>query len=122
MQFDELVERVQERAGLADRPVAERATIVVVQHLCDHLTGDEAHDLLAQLPAKLRRPLFVGASAQPLSADEFVSRIGQELEVSAEEATTRIRAVLATIREAVSSGEFEDVMMQLEPEYGELLG
>jgi uncharacterized protein (DUF2267 family) len=38
-----------------------------------------------------------------------------------QEAKERVRAVFATIRRAVSWGEFEDVVVQLEPGYADLL-
>ena len=38
-----------------------------------------------------------------------------------EEARKRVRAVFSTLREAVSWGELEDVMAQLEPEYADFL-
>jgi uncharacterized protein (DUF2267 family) len=47
--------------------------------------------------------------------DEFVERVARELELPPDEAKQRVRAVFATIRQAVSWGEFEDVVLQLEP-------
>jgi uncharacterized protein (DUF2267 family) len=41
--------------------------------------------------------------------------------VSADEARQRVRAVFATLREAVSWGELEDVVLKLEPEWADLL-
>jgi uncharacterized protein (DUF2267 family) len=41
--------------------------------------------------------------------------------VPEDEARARIRALLATLREAVTRGELEDVLAQLDPEYADLL-
>jgi uncharacterized protein (DUF2267 family) len=121
VKHDAFVDHAGERAGLSDRTAAERAAVAVLQHLCDRLTGDEANDLLAQLPYELKTAVVVSPSAQPISADEFVARVGGELGISDEESKNRIRAVFATIREAVTPGEFDDVLAQLDPEYAELL-
>jgi uncharacterized protein (DUF2267 family) len=94
---------------------------VVLQELCDRLTGDEAHDLLAQLPARLKTRMIVSPAAQRISADEFVERVAAELELTPDEAKRRVRAVFATLRRAVSLGEFDDVLAQLDPEYADLL-
>jgi uncharacterized protein (DUF2267 family) len=118
--YDEFVSEVARQAGI-ERDEAERTAIEVLQELCDRLTGDEAHDLLAQLPARLKTRVVVSPSAQPITADEFVDRVADELELSGGEARERVRAVFATIRRAVSLGEFDDVLAQLDPEYADLL-
>jgi uncharacterized protein (DUF2267 family) len=119
--YDEFITKVQERAGIDDRREAERLTIEVLQELIDRLTGDEAHDLLSQLSGELHRAVIVSPSPIPITYDEFVDRIAAELEMSRAEARERIRAVFAALREAVSWGEFQDVLEQLDPEYADLL-
>jgi uncharacterized protein (DUF2267 family) len=121
MRFGALVHAVAERANIADRFEAERTAAVVLQVLCDRLTGKEASDLLSQLPSQLRELVAVGPSPLPISAEAFVDRVVRELHVSPEEARTRIRAVFATLREAVTIGELQDVFEQLDPEYADFL-
>jgi uncharacterized protein (DUF2267 family) len=121
VKFDEFVNRVGERAGISDRTEAERTAIAVVQELCDRITGDEAWDLLAQLPAQFKEAVIISPAALPLGAEEFVERAARELEVPPEEARTRVRAVFTTLREAVTWGELADVLAQLDPEYADLL-
>ena len=120
MQYDEFVQGVEQRAGIAEREDAERTSVVVVEELCSRLTNDEARDLLSQLPARLKMPVDV-MSAEPASADAFVDRVAGRLDVPVDEARTRVRAVFATVRRAVSKGQFEDVLSDLEPEYADLL-
>ena len=121
MKFDEFLDRVQERTGLDDRAEVERTVVTVLQALCDRITAKEARDLLAQLPAKLQTSVTVTIAQMPMTRDDFVERIGGELHVSHGEARNRIRAVFATLREAVSWGELEDVILELDPEYADLL-
>ena len=121
MKYDEFVDRVAQRAGISDRAEAERTAVVVLQELCDRITGDEAWDLLAQLPAQLKQAVIISPAALPLPADEFVDRVASALDVPFDEAKERVRAVFATLREAVSWGELEDVLAQLEPDYADLL-
>jgi uncharacterized protein (DUF2267 family) len=73
------------------------------------------------LPYQLKTAVIVSPSAQRMSADEFVARVADDLELSPEEARSRIRAVFGTLREAVTLGEFDDVLAQLDPEYADLL-
>ncbi|MGZ4415469.1 MAG: DUF2267 domain-containing protein [Gaiellaceae bacterium] len=122
MKFEAFIRKVGERAGIRDRFEAERTAVVVLQALCDRLTGKEARDLLAQLPAMFRELVVVSPSPLPITADAFVERVGDELKVTPDEARRRIRAVFAALREAVTRGEFEDVLEQVDPEYADLLG
>jgi uncharacterized protein (DUF2267 family) len=121
VKYDAFVDRVAERAGLTDQDEAERTAVTVLQELCDRITGDEAWDLLAQLPAQLKAAVIISPSALPLAVEEFVERVARELEIAPEEARTRARAVFGTLREAVTWGELEDVLAQLDPEYADLL-
>jgi uncharacterized protein (DUF2267 family) len=54
--------------------------------------------------------------------DEFVRRIAERGDVDPDEARTGAAAVLTTVREAVTPGEFDDVLSQLPQEYRELVG
>jgi uncharacterized protein (DUF2267 family) len=121
MGYDEIIERVQERAGIPDRYEAEGTTIEVLQELCDRLSGKEASDLLAQLPGELQRAVIISPSPLPIDHAEFVANIARELSVSEDEALKRIRSVVSTLREAVSWGEFQDVLEELDPQYADFV-
>lgn len=121
MKFAEFMGKVGERAGISDRFEAERTAAVVLQALCDRLSGKEANDLLAQLPSLFRDLVVVSPSPLPISVDEFVARVADELDVEPDEARRRIRATFATLREAVTVGELQDVFEELDPEYADLL-
>jgi uncharacterized protein (DUF2267 family) len=56
-----------------------------------------------------------------MTLDELVERVARELAVTPEESRVRVRAVFATLREAVTVGELRDVMQELDPEYADLL-
>jgi uncharacterized protein (DUF2267 family) len=121
MKYHEFLKAVEERTGIVDRQEAERTAIAVLQALSDRLTGGEADDLLAQLPEPLKSTIRVTEKADPMKPDEFVDRIARELKVPEEEARDRVRGVFGALREAVTPGEFEDVLSQLDREYAELL-
>jgi uncharacterized protein (DUF2267 family) len=120
MKYEEFVQALGERAGL-ETEEAERTAVAVLQALCDRLTGEEAWDLLAQLPAGLKTAVTITKAPLPMTRDEFVDRVAGELGVSHEEARNRVRAVFSVLRQAVSWGELEDVILQLDPEYADLL-
>jgi uncharacterized protein (DUF2267 family) len=121
MKHDEFVTAVEERAAVGSPEEAERTAVVVLQALVDRLPGGEAFDLLAQLPARLKTAVTVTQAPMRMTGEEFVDRIANELGLLEEEARERVRAVFTTIREAVTHGEFRDVLAQLDPEYADLL-
>jgi uncharacterized protein (DUF2267 family) len=120
MTLDGIVPHVAGRTGLSPQN-AERTTAIIVQALCDRLTPEDASDLLAQLPAPLKHGIELTQAPVPVARDDFVARIARELAVNPEEARERIRAVFAALREAVGWDAFEDVLLQLDRDYADLL-
>jgi uncharacterized protein (DUF2267 family) len=117
----EFIHRVAERAGLDDQNAA-RATDVVLETLGERIAAGEGQDLATQLPEPAAAPLTrAGGDAQAMPAAEFVRRIAERegtLDVVARE---HARAVLTTVREAVTVDEWQDAVEQLPREYEELL-
>jgi uncharacterized protein (DUF2267 family) len=117
MQYEELIARVAESAGVSEDTAAAltRATLAT---LAERISGGEAQDLAAQLPARLQSPLM-GAQeeAEKFSFEEFVARTQDRAGVDADMAEVGVEAVLATLRDAVSPGELDDVLSQLPAEF-----
>jgi uncharacterized protein (DUF2267 family) len=117
----DFVRRVAERTGL-DEGRARIATAAVLETLGERIAGGEAEDLAQQLPESIAEPLLrAGGDAQPISAEEFVRRVAEregELQTLARE---HARAVLTTLREAVTADEWDDTVSELSREYEELL-
>jgi uncharacterized protein (DUF2267 family) len=76
---------------------------------------------VAQLPARLKAAVTLTQLPMPMSREEFVERVATQLQVEPEEAGRRIRGVFNVLRQAVTWGELEDVILQLDPEYADLL-
>jgi uncharacterized protein (DUF2267 family) len=117
MNHEQFVSSVAERAGV-DPEQAEaiaRATLVT---LAERITGGEARDLAAQLPVPLQNPLLsADEEAEAFSLDEFLHRTAQRAGTDQDTADIGVAAVMTTLRESVSSREFDDVMSQLPQEF-----
>jgi len=121
MQYDDFISSVQARSG---RPRDESETLVhaTLRVLAERLNADEANDLRAQLPGPLQGDLIPPEpEAQSFGSDEFVERVARMARLSEKEAREGMVAVLATIRDAVSPGEFDDVLSQLGGEFAKLV-
>ncbi|MBV9453912.1 MAG: DUF2267 domain-containing protein, partial [Rubrobacter sp.] len=57
MQYEEFLEKVQDRIGPADPTEARRAVNAALSTLSERISGGEAKDLAAQLPEELKEPI-----------------------------------------------------------------
>src|SRR5918911_3304256 len=114
MQYEEFVERVQQRAGLASFAEAEEATRATLTTLGEYLTGGEGLDLAAQLPQGLAEHLRRQPPERSMifSLNDFLQRVGEEEGARIEEAEAHTRSVLRVLEEAVTKGEMDDVRRQ----------
>jgi uncharacterized protein (DUF2267 family) len=122
MDYETFTKTAAQRAGMPEDTV-ERVERATLRTLADRISGGEAQDLASQLPARLQDSLRPPhEEAEAFDVDEFVRRVAERGDVGPDEARTGAAAVLTTVREAVTAGEFEDVMSQLPQDYRELVG
>jgi uncharacterized protein (DUF2267 family) len=116
----EFFQAVADRTQLSRQEAADltRATLETLAH---RLSDGEARDLARELPEPLRESLDRGrGEMEHFDPDESVRRVRMRTGVSEEEAGRGVRAVLGTLREAVSQQEFDNAMSQLGSEFARL--
>ncbi len=111
---------MRQRAGV-DEGRAETVTGATLETLAERLSGGEAADLAAQLPKSLQEPLRPRDGGEPFGLEDFKQRVAERAGLRASEVTEDIRAILTTVREAVSGGEFNDMVDQLPDEFWQLI-
>ncbi len=122
MKQDEFMTKVGQRADVSLK-TAEALTTATLQTVAERISGGEAEDLAAQLPAELKPHLAsTDENAQGFDAEEFVRRVAERAGMDPERARAGVRAVFTTVREAVTSGEVDDITAQLPKDFGELVG
>ncbi|MDQ1622048.1 MAG: hypothetical protein QOH19_466 [Actinomycetota bacterium] len=123
MQFDQFVDLVAKRANVAPSR-AQALTYATLRTLAERISGGEARDLAAQLPAELKPMLseLVEETAEDFDVDEFVRRVAERASVDGEVAREAARAMMLTLREAVAPGEWDEVTAQLSADYNDLVG
>ena len=123
--------RVSTRLGIDDA-AARRLTEAVLETLAERIAKGQVEDLVAQLDPLLHPPLQRGASsARPggrrMPLTEFLRRVAAREGADVAEAELfdeiagHVRAVFATLAEAVSSKEWFDVTVELPEEYRGLI-
>lgn len=121
MNQEEFEIKVAQRAGVP-LDLARDLIRATLRTLSERLTRGEADDLASQLPKGIKDWL-AGSSepfAEPFGLDEFVHRVAERANVLLEEARVGMQAVFATLREAVTGGEFRQAMAQLPNEFSGL--
>ena len=121
MQMFEFVGQVQNGASLPSMEQAINATRATLSTLAERLGADEARHLGAQLPEGIGQYLG-GASheGERFSRDEFLQRVSEREGVDLPVSVQHARAVLDTLKQAVSEGEMRDVLQRLPAEYAPL--
>ncbi len=120
--YETFTRTAAQRAGMPEDTV-ERVERATLRTLADRITGGEAQDLASQLPAPLEDALEPPRDeAEAFGVEELLRRVAERGVAAPDEARTGAVAVLTTVREAVSPGEFDGVMPELPREYRELVG
>lgn len=126
MQYQEFINRVNERIQTEETGEAERVVQSTLATLGERLSGKEAENLASQLPAELSTQLESGNYAQEpehfsleeFSLEEFYRRIAErDGELEPEQSKERARAVMEVLTRAASGGELRDIQRQLPEEF-----
>ena len=123
MQYQEFVERVENRIEPENTGASGTAIAATLDTLSERISGGEASDLAAQLPTELKGQLTASSEeAEEFPLDEFYRRVAERENLSVPDATLHAQAVVRTLREATSGGEMDDIRSQLPGEYTSLFG
>ena len=114
-----------ERVGAMTEEAAEKAAVSVLCVLEQRITSNEAEDLEAQLPRKLRELVHrcerhEGVRPRSIRRKEFMTMVAEHLGEPPEEVEPIVRAVFQAVRAQVSEGEVDDVASQLPGDLREL--
>lgn len=114
-----------EALGGFDEKLAEQATVSVLCALDRRIRGEEARQLHAQLPSKLRElvqrcELHAGEKPEKFDREEMFEAVASDLGRAAGEVEGIVRTVFLALRSHVSEGEAEDVASQLPQDIADL--
>lgn len=115
MRYEEFLTQVRERTGLSSRTDAEQATQAVLRTLGERLQGGEPKNLASQLPPELGHYLLEPGAGDGvrLSEQDIYDLVSVREGVDTPIARVHVRAVASVLRDAVSEGEWQNVLAQL---------
>ncbi|MGV9976100.1 DUF2267 domain-containing protein [Micromonospora wenchangensis] len=120
MNFAEFLEAVRRQAGL---PPTEAANVIraTLTTLAERISGSEARNLATQLPEEYRGYLHKEVEfAEILDRVEFLNEVRTRSGLDDQRAAEGARAVLMTLREAMSADEFENLDSELSEDIRQL--
>ncbi|MET8089777.1 DUF2267 domain-containing protein [Micromonospora sp. NPDC005220] len=121
MNYAEFLEAVGKRARM---PATEAANVVgaTLTTLAEGVSGGEARHLATQVPEELRGYLHKDVDfAERIDLVEFLNEVGVRAGTDDERTAEGARAVLMTLREAVSAEDLENLESELPKDFRRLL-
>lgn len=115
MQMTEMIEVVQQRAGIDSNETANDTLIAVAETLSERELDGAHENFAAQLPDEIATVVNKGdkKNREKFDAEEFVNRVGKRLGTAQGETQSRTHAALSTMVEAVTEGEQVDLLNAL---------
>ncbi|MEH1057153.1 DUF2267 domain-containing protein [Micromonospora sp. CPCC 206171] len=126
MEYEDFINAVATRAKVSTDQAAT-LTRATLETLADRISAGQAENLAYQLPEglddHLRQPPPHRREEQARSfgLDEFVRRVADHPAIDRARAEPGVRAVLTTLREAVTRDQFEDAVAQLPKEFRQVI-
>jgi len=120
MQYEEFIDRVLEKSGLDSRERATDITRATLETLGERLDRTVRRGVASQLPAELKELLLSRADGEEYLLQEFYTRVGARADTKYYDAAERASAVLSVLREAVSSGQLQEMIDSLPDQYSRL--
>ena len=123
MQYEEFIDRVRDRIAADSDEEAVRATEATLHTLSERLDLTNRRQLAAQLPKELQEMLSYAheEKQQQLKGrfmlEEFYKRVAARLDIRYEPAENISRAVMSVLSEAVTEGELEEVLSDIDSDY-----
>jgi uncharacterized protein (DUF2267 family) len=103
MDYEEIIEIVQQASGGLSREAAERAAQATLQTLADRLSRDEVRQhIVLELPDEMKPWVFTDTPAERFDIDEFLDRVAKREGTDIETALQHARGVFFALGSALS--------------------
>lgn len=115
MQLTEMIDLVQQRAGLDSRQIAEETLTAVAEALAEREMNGAQDNFASQLPDELATIVQAHdkSSREKYDAADFMQRVGEQLGTSEDDTKSRVHAAFSSMVDGVSEGEQVDIMNAL---------
>jgi uncharacterized protein (DUF2267 family) len=115
MQLTEMIDIVQDRAELNSEDTAKKTLVAVAEALSEREMDGAQDNFAAQLPEEIATVVQSRDknSREKYDADDFLTRVSEQLGTSGDETKTRVHAAFSAMVDGVSEGEQVDIVNAL---------
>jgi uncharacterized protein (DUF2267 family) len=118
MQCSDFMKRLRQKAGLTPEGTKEDVK-AVLGTLAERIGRKERENLATWLPREFKPLFFQWREPEEFGVQEFRARVRERVKGEASRTIKLIRAVISVLKECVSPEEWEELLMELLPEYRE---
>lgn len=118
--YTEFLDRVQSEGNTESSEQAEQSIHAVLETLGERISATEQENLAAQLPGKLKQPVLEKKNEQLFDLEEFFHKVSARADIGFPEAVKQSQVVASVLSDAISQGELNDVLSEVDEEYHEL--
>jgi uncharacterized protein (DUF2267 family) len=122
MQYTEFMQQVKSHANIESDTPAEQAVEATLETLGERLSRTEQEDLAAQLVDELKEMLLKRTDVHSYDLEEFYNRVSARADIGYPDAVERSQAVVNVLTSAISQGEIDDILTEIDEDFGELFG
>ncbi|MBD3275000.1 MAG: DUF2267 domain-containing protein [Candidatus Marinimicrobia bacterium] len=122
MQYTEFIQQVKSQANIESDEQAEQAIEATLETLGERLSRTEQENLAAQVVNELKEMVLKRTDVHSYNLEEFYNRVTARADIGYPDAVKRSQAVVNVLTDAISQGEIEDILSEIDKDFGELFG
>ena len=122
MQYSEFINQVHSQTNLDSEDQAKKAIEATLETLGERLSQAEQKNLAAQVVDELKDMLLKRTDVHSYNLEEFYNRVSARADMGYPDAVKRSQAVVNVLTSAISQGEIDDILTEIDEDFGELFG
>lgn len=122
MQYTEFIQQVKSQSNFESDKQAEQAVEATLETLGERLSRTEQENLAAQVVNELKEMLLKRTDVHSYDLEEFYNRVSARGDMGYPDAVKRSQAVVNVLTNAISQGEIDDILSEVDEDFGELFG
>lgn len=122
MQYSEFIQQVKSQIDIDSDEQTKQVAEATLETLGERLSRTEQENLAAQVVDELKDMLLKRTDVHSYDLEEFYNRVSARADIGYPDAVKGSQAVVNVLTSAVSQGEIDDILTEIDEDFGELFG
>lgn len=122
MQYSDFIQQVKSQIDIDSDEQTEQVIEATLETLGERLSRTEQENLAAQVVNELKNMLMKRTDVHSYDLEEFYNRVSARADIGYPKAVQRSQAVVNVLSSTISQGEIEDILSEIDKDFGELFG